>query len=68
MEMFFPSSSCRCVLGCPALVRGLLGVCMNRSTKESTPWSTDMILNRLSSFHAALSSSAMRPVSEAGCL
>lgn len=61
IEMFLPSSSCRCLLGGPALLRGLLGVCMNRSTKEKTPWSTDMILNRLSSFQAAFSSSAMRP-------
>ena len=67
MEMFFPSSSCRNLLGLPALVRGLLGVCMNRSTKENTPWSTDMILKRLSSFQAALSSSAMRPAPKTKC-
>ncbi len=66
MEMFLPSSSCRYLLGGPALDRGLLGVCMNRSTKENTPWSTDMILKRLSSFQAAFSSSAMRPAPMSG--
>ena len=63
MEMLFPSSSWVCSLGGPALLEGLLGVCMNRSTKDRAPLSTERILKRLSSFQAAFSSSAMCPAS-----
>ena len=61
MEMLFPSSSWVCSLGGPALLDGLLGVCMKRSTKDKAPLSTERILKRLSSFQAAFSSSAMCP-------
>lgn len=47
--------------GGPALLRGLLSVCMNRSMNDSTPPSTDSSLKRLSSFQAAFSSSASCP-------
>ena len=61
MEMLVPSSSWVCSLGGPALLEGLLGVCMKRSTKDKSPLSTESILKRLSSFQAAFSSSAMCP-------